>query len=99
TLTPSSGITDGNGLASVDWTLGPQQGVHTVTATVNETVDASVNFTAHALHDAPAAIAKVVGDNQKGMVNTVLAHIQARVMDRFENGISGVGVLWSVSNG
>jgi plastocyanin len=99
TLTPASGTTDGNGLASVDWTLGPHQGLHTVTVTVNDAVNASVNFTAHALHDVPAAMVKVVGDNQKGMVNTVLAHIQARVMDRFENGIGGVGVLWSVSNG
>jgi Bacterial Ig-like domain (group 1) len=98
TLTPSSGTTDGNGLASVDWTLGPQQGLHTVTATVNA-VNAAVNFTAQALHDAPVAIAKVVGDNQTGMVNTILGHIQARVTDQFENGVGGVGVRWSVTNG
>ncbi|MEA2714166.1 MAG: hypothetical protein QOK27_2127 [Gemmatimonadales bacterium] len=99
TFTPSSGPTDGDGLAATEWTLGPFQGLHTVTATVNGTTTASVNFTATAFPDAPAAVIKVTGDNQTGMVNTSLAHVQARVTDQFQNGIAGVGVSWNVSGG
>ena len=99
TLTPSSGPTDGDGLAATEWTLGPFQGLHTVTATVNGATTASVNFTATAVPDVPAAVTKVTGDNQTGMVNTSLAHVQARVEDQFQNAIAGVGVSWNVSGG
>jgi plastocyanin len=98
-LTPASGPTDGNGLASTEWTLGPFKGLHTVTAAVNGAATASVNFTATAAPDAPTALTKVTGDNQTGTVNTPLAHVQARVEDRFSNGIAGVGVSWTVSGG
>ncbi|HEV8455594.1 MAG TPA: Ig-like domain-containing protein [Gemmatimonadales bacterium] len=99
TLTPSSGPTDANGLASTEWTLGPFKGLHTVTATVDGATTASVNFTATAAPDAPMALTKVTGDNQTGMVNTTLAHVQVRVEDQFQNAIAGVGVSWSVSGG
>jgi hypothetical protein len=66
---------------------------------VNGAPALSINFTATAAPDAAAALNKVTGDNQTAMVNTVLAHVQVRVVDRFENGISGVGVSWSVSSG
>jgi plastocyanin len=98
-LTPSSGPTDGNGLAATEWTLGPFKGLHTVTATVNGATTASVNFTATAAADAPAAVTKVTGDNQTGMVNTPLAHVQVRVEDQFQNAIAGVGISWNVSGG
>jgi hypothetical protein len=64
---------------------------------VNGATTASVNFTATAQPDAPAVLEKVVGDNQTGMINTVLRHIQVRVTDRFSNAIPGVEVTWSAS--
>jgi hypothetical protein len=97
TLTPASAPTDANGLVAAAWTLGPNSGLHTVTATVNGATTASVNFTATALPDLPAMMQKVVGDNQTGMINTVLGHIQVRVTDQFENPIPGVEVTWSAS--
>ena len=45
TLTPASGPTDGDGLASTQWTLGPFKGLQTATATVNGATTTSVNFT------------------------------------------------------
>jgi plastocyanin len=98
-LTPSSQSTDGNGLASTLWTLGPFKGLQTITATVIGATTAAMNFTATAVPDVPVALTKVTGDNQTSMVNTVLAHVQARLVDRFENGIPGVAVSWSVSSG
>lgn len=96
---PPSGPTDANGLASTVWTLSPQQGTHTVTATVSGASTASVNFTATAAHDVPVTLAEVTGDNQSAMVNTPLRHIEARVDDQFGNGVAGVGVSWSISSG
>ena len=98
-LTPDSQLTDADGMAATEWTLGPFQGLHTVTAKVTGATTDSVNFTATAQHDLPVALLKVTGDNQTAPINTTLSHIQARVVDRFENGIPGLGVSWSVSTG
>jgi adhesin/invasin len=98
-FTPASGPTDADGLAATTWTLGPNQGIHHATATVNGSTSASVNFTATALHDAPAVIAKFQGDNQSATVNSVLQLVQAQVTDQFGNSVGGVAVDWSASGG
>ena len=97
TLTPASGPTDGDGLASTQWTLGPFKGLQTATATVNGDTTTSVNFTATASAGAPVALTKVTGDNQAGMINALLGHIAAIVTDQFDNPIPGVEVDWSAS--
>jgi plastocyanin len=99
TLVPASSPTDVNGLASAVWTLGVNQGLRTATAMVTGATNASINFTATALHDVPVSLNKVLGDNQTAMVNTPLRHIEARVDDQFGNAVPGVAVSWSVSSG
>lgn len=98
-LSPTSVSTDANGLAASQWTLGPNLGVHTITAQVVGSSEVSVNFTATAVHDAPASLSIVTGNNQTGMVNTPLRHLSALVGDQFQNGIPGVPVTWSISDG
>ena len=96
-FTPASSPTDADGLASTEWTLGPDHGVHHATATVTGSTSADVDFTATAIHDVPALIEKFAGDNQKGTVNTQLSPLQAYVTDRFGNFVAGVEVGWSAS--
>jgi plastocyanin len=97
TLTPASGPTDGDGLASTQWTLGPLKGLQTATATVNGATTTSVNFTATASAGAPVALTEVTGDNQAGMIDALLGQIAAIVTDQFDNPIPGVEVAWSAS--
>jgi hypothetical protein len=98
-LEPESSITDVNGLASAQWTLGRFVGINRVAAMVAGGNEPLVNFTAQAVPDQPEALIKVTGDNQHGPVNAVLRHLQVRVVDRFENGVPGVEVEWSTLGG
>jgi plastocyanin len=100
TFSPESVQTDANGLAATFWTLGTRQGDERATVQVTSgSSNPSIVFTATALHDVPVALTKVTGDNQSGIVNSPLNHVQASVADQFGNGVPGVAVSWSVSSG
>jgi dipeptidyl aminopeptidase/acylaminoacyl peptidase len=59
-----------------------------------------VTFSATAVADAPAALAKVSADSQTGFVNRQLAPPpEVRVGDRFGNALPGVSVAWAVTTG
>ena len=97
-MTPASGTTDANGVASSSWTLGSVSGSQTAQATVSEASGSPVAFTATALSDAAAALAKADGDGQTGDINTQLAEpVQARVTDQFGNGVEGTSVSWTAT--
>jgi plastocyanin len=95
-MTPASGTTDANGIASSSWTLGSVSGGQTAQATVSGAGGSPVTFTATALADAAEALLKADGDGQTGDINTQLAEpVQARVTDQFGNGVEGTSVSWS----
>lgn len=100
TLSRTSAVTDVNGQASVNYTLGPSPGSNSVTASAPGVSAPSLVFTASAVGGAAAALAQVSGNNQTGVVSTPLAlPLVVRVTDAGGNPVSGVSVTWSVTSG
>jgi plastocyanin len=99
TFTPTTVITDANGLAATIWTLSTQKGDQRATGMVTGGSNPRAVFSATAVPDVPVALSKVIGDNQSAMVNSPLGHVEAIVADQFDNGVPGVAVSWSVSSG
>ncbi len=95
----TSGITDGNGRASVTLTLSNTAGTNTYTATVSGLTPITVNITGTA--GAAAQLAKVSGgDSQTGNTGTQLANpLVVEVRDQFGNVKSGVAVTFAASSG
>ena len=99
-LTPSSGPTDANGIATSGWTLGTVSGTQSAQATLSGAAGSPVAFTATAAPGTAASLAKAGGDNQSAVVNSQLdLPVQAKVADQFGNGVPTVGVDWAVSGG
>jgi plastocyanin len=98
TIDPTS-TTDVNGVATATWTLGNTSGPVTATATLSGASGSPVTFTATAEPDAATDISMAGGDGQTGAVNSTLAPIQVLIEDQFGNGVPGVTVTWTVTNG
>lgn len=99
-LTPASGPTGADGVASTGWTLGTASGSQTATATLAGATGSPVTFTATAAAGAAASLSKLSGDNQSGEISTQLgAPVQAKVSDQFGNGVQGVSVAWAATGG
>lgn len=94
--------TDVNGLARTMWTLGPAARVaQRLDATVQGATapSLSVTFSATGTPDALAQLIKS-GDTQVGSLGAALAESLAVVAaDRFDNGIPGITITWTVSSG
>ncbi len=92
-------VTDSTGAASVGgWTLGTAPGENRLEAASEGLVP--VQFTATATPGAPAAMAKVAGDDQEAEVGTSVAVAPAvRVTDSYGNGVPGVTVTFEVTAG
>jgi plastocyanin len=100
TLTPPSGATNPDGMASSSWLLGTASGAQTARATVPGANGSPVTFSATAAADAAATLAPAGGDGQSGLINTQLsAPVQAKVADRFGNGVPEVDVGWAATGG
>jgi adhesin/invasin len=99
TFSPTSVLTDADGLASTTWTVSTQSGEQRSTVEVTGGGNPRAVFNATAVHDVPVTLTKVTGDNQSAMAGTTLRSIVARVADQFDNGVEGVAVSWSVSAG
>lgn len=96
-LGPGPLVTDANGAAAVQWTLGTARGVNTLSAFVG-TVAATL--TAVANPDVPAAIHILAGDAQTANAGVALADpIRVTVVDRFGNGTPGQTVTFAVEAG
>ncbi len=99
-LTRSSVITDADGKAESEWTLGTVAGDnHHVLAQASGVAN-SVSFTATALPEAPSQLAKVQGDDQTGIAGSSLPDpFVVRVLDRYDNPVSGADVTFTVTQG
>lgn len=98
----ASSDTDASGIATSQWTLGQSAGLQSASATLSGAGGSPIGFTATASAGAAASIGKATpsGDGQSGIVNTVLANpLVARVADQFDNPVSGVSVMWQVTQG
>jgi plastocyanin len=98
TLDPASAVTDANGIATTDWTLGTTSGSQTATATLSGANGSPVTFTATANPDVATTLSDAGGNGQSGVINAALAlQVQAKVADEFGNGIPGVAVAWAAT--
>jgi hypothetical protein len=94
---PTSTLTDANGLASAALTLGTLEGIYLVVAT-GPTGD-QVTFVSTAQPDLPAKIVKRSGDNQNVTAGSVLPiPICVTVTDAFNNAIPGLAVLFDITS-
>ena len=98
TMTPPSGPTNADGLASSTWLLGTVSGAHSARATVTGASGSPVTFSATAAPDVARTLSRGDGDGQSGVINTQLAApVQAEVTDQFGNGVPGVAVGWAAT--
>ena len=98
TMTPPSGATDADGVASSTWLLGTVSGAHSARAAVTGASGSPVTFSATAAPDAATTLGRGDGDGQSGVINTELAApVQAKVADRFGNGVPAVDVSWAAT--
>jgi plastocyanin len=99
-LQPGTASTDASGVASATWTLGTVSGSQTAQAALSGAAGSPVIFTATAAPGAAAEREKASGNEQEGPVGTVLPQpVEAMVSDQFGNGVPGVSVDWSASDG
>lgn len=97
-ISPVQSTTNSEGNAAALWTLGGEAGAQEVGAAVQNVGD--VRFLATAVAGNPAAIEKISGDGQEGEVGTTLQDpLVVRVLDRYDNPISGVQINWRVETG
>lgn len=115
TFTPSAGslsatavTTNSSGTASVSFTLGTVAGVQTVSVGRTTTVlpdsaatgRATVTFSATANTDVPDHINIIQGDSQSQTVGSALAtQPSVAVVDKYDNGVSGVQLVFTLSQG
>ncbi len=101
-VSPQSGVTNSNGVASAAWTMGPSAGSASLKAST--TSAGEVNFTATATASTGGSsqltITKMSGDAQTGTVSTRLADsLVVQVKDAQGVGVAGVSIGWSVQSG
>jgi len=91
--------TAGNGATSVgQWTLGTRAGRNAVTVTSGSLPPLTIE--ASGVAGPPVALVLGDGDGQSGFAGGQLAQtINAKVLDQFGNGVSGVPVSFAVSRG
>ena len=98
-IVPASSLTDAAGLATATWTLGTVPGAMTASATVAGAEGSPVAFSATALPPVRVTAAAVSGNDQTGVVGTVL--FQALRVQALSDGApkAGVTISWSTAAG
>ncbi|MCH2653124.1 MAG: Ig-like domain-containing protein, partial [Gemmatimonadetes bacterium] len=99
-LSETSVTTDSDGEASTTWTLGTTSGTQNVTALIQGSESGKADFSATATPGPATAFSKEWGDQQIGKNDRPLPEpIKAAVKDEFGNGIAGIPVTFSVTDG
>ena len=102
-LQRDSSLTDGNGIASVRWSLVGKASVQEIVAAASVAVGApspggSVTFTVTALPGTPTRL-RVTRIVPMALPGTVLDTLAATLTDRFDNAIAMEEVAWDVESG
>lgn len=96
----ATATTDADGRASVTWTLATTPGQNALEITPEGHDTAFAVVTASGLADTPAAMEMLDGDEQSELPELALpAPIRVRVVDEFDNPVTGVPVEFSVAGG
>ena len=99
-ITPLKSVTDTNGVATATWRLGHVSGAQTATATLGGATGSPVTFNATATPGVATDLTNPTGDQQHGMIGTVLPKpLAVMIADQYGNGVSGVVVAWQVTSG
>lgn len=97
--TPTS-LTNGSGIASNTWTLGPNAGSQTATASVTGLTGSPVTFNAVAQIQGATQIALNAGNSQTDTVlSTLGTPLSVIVKDQTNTVVQGVTVNWSATGG
>jgi hypothetical protein len=103
TIAPDTATTDGEGMATVQWTLGTAPGDHLVVAQLvgDDTAATQVaEFRAAAKAGAPDTVGAASVVAQPGRRKQVVATAPVvRVVDRFGNPVPDAAVTWQVTSG
>jgi adhesin/invasin len=91
----ATSTTDGNGNASVIWTLGPTAGENTLRASI--ATGASVTITATGVAAIGSTMSIVSGDAQTVTLGTTSAPLVAMVSTAQGLGVAGVVVAWTMT--
>jgi len=99
-VSPTSGISDANGIAKTTWTLGTTSGAQTVTASLRAALGSPLTFTGTANPGPVKRITRGSGDGQIAAINTDFAQtLTVSLSDSFGNAEAGVNVSWAVLSG
>lgn len=99
-LSPTSSVTDAQGLTASRFTLGQVAGAQTAQARLSGATGSPVTFNETATPGPATAFTKNAGDGQSAAINAVYAApVSVKVADQFGNGIAGVTVNWAVQSG
>ena len=100
TLGGASSATNGDGIATMTWTLGPAAGAQSARASVADASGSPVAFTATATAGPATTIEASGGTGQAATIGTALGDpLQVRVEDQFGNPVGGISVSWAVTGG
>ena len=91
--------TSNSGIASAIFTLDESAGVNQAQAFFDGLSPQTIDFTATGVHDKPAQLLYVSGNDQSGVRGTRLAQpFQVRVTDQYENPVQNHPVLYEVTS-
>jgi hypothetical protein len=98
-LSTTNVMTDANGQAASNLTLGSKVGAYTVNATLTVVNGNPVTFSAIALHGVAASLYKIAGDSQVTKVNTALnLPFTVKITDVGENPVPGATLVFSIDS-
>jgi adhesin/invasin len=98
TSSPTS-VTNTDGIATINWTLGPTNGTNTLQASISGRI-APVSFNAIAQSPPPTTIAINAGNGQSANAGQAVAiPPSVKVTDADGIGVSGVSVIFSIRSG
>jgi len=103
-VSPAVATTSPNGLAATQWTLGPQSGLNSLTATVVDTANQPLSFVAHnpvkVSVTSYAALSAVAGNQQTAQILTDLPVAPSvKLIDSLGHPRPGVPITFSPTNG
>lgn len=96
TVSSAASETDGNGIATVDWTFGTVAEADSLQATVGSNVSTYIVGTAQA---GPVAQLVEVSGNQQTLAEGASIPLTVEAVDQYGNAVAGVTVAWIDQNG
>jgi hypothetical protein len=97
---PAATVTGPDGIARAEYVLATTAGPKVVRATVHGLESEALTFTATALPGPPGRLVRLGGDGQSAQPGQALPDpLKVNVIDRYGNGVPGVVVTWTVTEG